>query len=211
MAISQNTLIGRVKNSVGEVTFSTWFSKNIIRSKPSTQHNPNTALQQTQRSIFRAAIAFYKQHAEPLNYIFTRVEGKYTANSKYATMNSQKFVGTENKLLPITTGILDFGTSIQLIEPFLSGVVYIADSWYVQGDFQLVKEYENEQFRIFFVFYDHTTGSSYIDQQIPVNQTAILGRWIQPFSNNIISCSVIIKTQKMSTIGETQTFFYNPF
>ena len=52
MAITQNTLIGKTKQSVGNATFTTWKGKNVLKSKPITVGNPKTLAQQKARKKF---------------------------------------------------------------------------------------------------------------------------------------------------------------
>ncbi len=60
MAVTQNTLIGRTKNSIGGVTFSTWKGLNVAKSKPISVANPNTPGQQVQRNRLSALVAIYR-------------------------------------------------------------------------------------------------------------------------------------------------------
>lgn len=50
MAVTQNTLIGRSRGSVGGTTFSKWKGLNVLKSKPESVEQPNTIGQQTQKN-----------------------------------------------------------------------------------------------------------------------------------------------------------------
>jgi hypothetical protein len=54
MAIVQNPIIGRAKNSMGNATFSTWMGKNVVKAKAISVGNPRTPAQQRQRLKFGA-------------------------------------------------------------------------------------------------------------------------------------------------------------
>lgn len=63
MAVTQNTLIGRSKGSVGGTTFSKWKGLNTLRSKPLTVENPQTDAQMAQRSKMALMVAAYRNLA----------------------------------------------------------------------------------------------------------------------------------------------------
>lgn len=60
MSITQNTLIGRTRQSIGGATFSTWKGLNVLKSKPITVANPRTAAQIAQRGKLAAAVLLYR-------------------------------------------------------------------------------------------------------------------------------------------------------
>lgn len=67
MAVSQNTLIGRTRGSVGGVTFSTWKGLNVLKGKAENVQQPNSDAQILQRNkmalmveVFRSAPALFK-------------------------------------------------------------------------------------------------------------------------------------------------------
>ena len=53
MAKVSNTLIGKTRGSVGNVTFTVWKGRNVIKEKSNAPANPNTLLQQAQRAKFK--------------------------------------------------------------------------------------------------------------------------------------------------------------
>lgn len=61
MAVTQNTLIGRSRGSVGGVTFSKWKGLNVIKSKPEQVENPQTIAQQTQRNRLALMVLLYRK------------------------------------------------------------------------------------------------------------------------------------------------------
>ena len=60
MAVTQNTLIGRTRQSVGGTTFSTWKGLNILKSKPISVANPKTVPQETQRAKMTLVVGLYR-------------------------------------------------------------------------------------------------------------------------------------------------------
>ena len=60
MAVVQNTLIGKSKQSVGGTTFSTWKGINVLKSKPTSVANPKTDLQLMQRSALQQVVSIYR-------------------------------------------------------------------------------------------------------------------------------------------------------
>jgi len=52
MAIVTIPLLGRAKKSAGEMTFTKWKDKNVLKNKASNVANPNTVNQQMRRSMF---------------------------------------------------------------------------------------------------------------------------------------------------------------
>lgn len=55
MAITQNPLIGRASGAYGGTVFTTFFNKNVIKTKPVTVRNPKTAAQIAQRNLMTLA------------------------------------------------------------------------------------------------------------------------------------------------------------
>jgi hypothetical protein len=58
MAIPSNTLIGKTKGSVGNVTFTTWKGRNVIKEKSNSPANPRTPAQVAQRAKFSKITAY---------------------------------------------------------------------------------------------------------------------------------------------------------
>jgi len=63
MAIVQNPLIGKSKQSVGGSTFTSWKGRNVLKSKPLEVANPKTIGQITQRNKLTLAVFVYRQIA----------------------------------------------------------------------------------------------------------------------------------------------------
>jgi hypothetical protein len=58
MAIVQIPLLGRARRSAGEMTFTKWKDKNVLKNKASNVSNPNTVNQQMARGMFATLILF---------------------------------------------------------------------------------------------------------------------------------------------------------
>lgn len=56
--IAQNPIIGKAKNKLGNVVFSTIFGKNIVKGKALSVHNPRTTKQTSNRIKFSVTLAF---------------------------------------------------------------------------------------------------------------------------------------------------------
>lgn len=67
MAVTQNTLIGRSRGSVGGTTFSKWKGLNTLRSKALTVENPQTDAQMAQRSKMTLMVAAYRNLAPAIS------------------------------------------------------------------------------------------------------------------------------------------------
>ncbi len=61
MARVSNPLIGRSRNKIGNVVFSTWKGINVLKEKPATVANPRTDGQVSQRSAFSQIVAIARQ------------------------------------------------------------------------------------------------------------------------------------------------------
>lgn len=58
MAIVQIPLLGRARRSAGEMTFTKWKDKNVLKNKASQVANPNTVNQQMRRGMFNQLVTF---------------------------------------------------------------------------------------------------------------------------------------------------------
>ena len=58
MAIVTIPLLGRAKKSAGEMTFTKWKNKNVLKNKASNVANPNTVNQQMRRGMFATLIQY---------------------------------------------------------------------------------------------------------------------------------------------------------
>lgn len=96
MARVQNTLIGRTSGSVGEVTFLTWKTINVIRKKMWGQPVSNTQPQLNQRQRYGILVNFYKYAAEAIEIGLHYVSKKMSAQNMFLKQNliPSKFIGT---------------------------------------------------------------------------------------------------------------------
>ena len=60
MAVTQNTLIGRTRGSIGGVTFSSWKGLNVAKGKAENVQQPNSDAQLLQRSKMALIVALYR-------------------------------------------------------------------------------------------------------------------------------------------------------
>lgn len=105
MAVTQNTLIGRSRGSVGGVTFSKWKGLNVIKSKPESVENPQTIPQQTQRNRLSAMVELYRKVASAVQAGFKSLA---INQSEYNAFVSQNIIeGTSITTAPDVE--LDYG------------------------------------------------------------------------------------------------------
>ena len=96
MAVPQNTLIGKTKQSVGNATFTTWKGINVLKSKPVSVANPRTQGQVNQRTMMANFVKLYRENAAIFNAGFRQLAVKQSAynaassaNLKNASINNQ--------------------------------------------------------------------------------------------------------------------------
>lgn len=87
MARVQNTLIGRSSGSVGNVTMLTVWRENVIRSKMSSQTNPNSPSQSLQRSRYNAVYDFYKNARSIIDVGVNYYDKHMSARNKFQKLN----------------------------------------------------------------------------------------------------------------------------
>jgi len=86
MAITQNTLIGRSKQSVGGTTFTTLLGKNVLKSKPVTVANPKTEGQINQRAKLALLVSIFRLNMGAFNVGFKEMAvGMYPYNAFTST------------------------------------------------------------------------------------------------------------------------------
>lgn len=91
MAITQNPLIGRAKQSAGGMTFTTWKGKNVLKTKATSVANPKTEGQLTQRAKMTALVSIFRAASAAVNIGFAaRAVGKSAFNA--FTSNNLKTV-----------------------------------------------------------------------------------------------------------------------
>jgi hypothetical protein len=91
--IVQNTLIGRSKQSIGNVVATTLLGKNVLKAKPLTVANPRTEGQINQRAKISAVVACGRAIAEAISYGFKEMAvGMYAFNAFTSTNTKNGFV-----------------------------------------------------------------------------------------------------------------------
>lgn len=88
MAVVQNTLIGKSRQSIGGATFSTWKGINVLKTKPTSVANPQSDKQMMQRSALQQMVAIYR-------IVSIGVKKGW---KKYATQKSEYNAFTSNAL-----------------------------------------------------------------------------------------------------------------
>jgi len=83
MAIMKQGILGGLSGSIGNVTGSSWKGKAVLKSKPQSVANPQTAAQTAQRTKFGFVVAFAKEilasHIKPLWDRFASGQSGYNA------------------------------------------------------------------------------------------------------------------------------------
>ena len=87
MAVPQNTLIGKTRQSVGNVTFTTWKGINVIKSKPVSVADPKTQLQLDQRAKLKNFVIDYRLNSAVINAGFKQQAVKMSAYNAAASAN----------------------------------------------------------------------------------------------------------------------------
>lgn len=89
MAISQNPIIGRTKKTLGNVVFTTWKGRNVIKTRPLTVGNPRTMRQQNQRAKFAVLVSLSKALMAKAKKKFCLNNGT-TEYNQFVSMNMQR-------------------------------------------------------------------------------------------------------------------------
>lgn len=87
MAIVQNTLIGRSRQSVGGTTFSTWKGLNVLKSKPITVANPDSDAQKMRRSALRQVVAIFRLIPAAVNAGFKKLAVHMSPYNAWSSVN----------------------------------------------------------------------------------------------------------------------------
>ena len=91
--IVQNTLIGRSKQSIGNVVATTLLGKNVLKAKPLTVANPKTEGQINQRAKLSAVVACARAISEVITIGFKEMAiGMYAFNAFVSTNSKNGFV-----------------------------------------------------------------------------------------------------------------------
>lgn len=99
MAVPQNTLIGKTRQSVGGTTFSSWKGINVLKAKAVAVANPNTVAQQNQRARMKALVAMYQQSFPPIQ------EGMIEQAVKMSEFNAFTSINLKNGSVTATAGV----------------------------------------------------------------------------------------------------------
>ena len=99
MAVSQNTLIGKTKQSVGGVTFTSWKGRNVIKSKAIAVANPRTPAQVAQRTQFSGCVKFFAAFSAILGLAMSRLATNVTASNKWSMLNIKSFSPVDGHLV----------------------------------------------------------------------------------------------------------------
>lgn len=87
MSIPQNTLIGKTRRSIGNVTFSTWKGINIMKSKPITVANPRTDRQQQQRDAQKQMVFLSRNISAAIRLGFNQLAIGMSAYNAFLSYN----------------------------------------------------------------------------------------------------------------------------
>lgn len=114
MARVSNPLIGKSRNKIGGVVFSSWKGINTLREKPATVANPKTPAQRAQRSAFAQMVAMgrailgaiqisFRQRAVQMSefnaFMRLNLDEAFTISGATATFDPTKLVGASGTLL----------------------------------------------------------------------------------------------------------------
>jgi len=107
MAIVQNTLIGRTRQSVGGTTFSKWKGSNVLRSKASSVKNPKTDGQVSNRAQMTGIVAYARA------ILFFIQLGLNEVSKNMSQYNS--FVKFNKGLIDFSTGVITAGRETEIV------------------------------------------------------------------------------------------------
>lgn len=87
MARISNPLIGRAKNKIGNVVFSTWKGINVLKEKPASVANPRTNGQVRQRSAFSTMVAIARMILPAIQVSFRQMAVQMSAYNAFVRAN----------------------------------------------------------------------------------------------------------------------------
>jgi hypothetical protein len=87
MAIVSNPLIGRTKQSAGNMTFTKWKDKNVLKNKATEVNNPRSPKQQAQRNAFAFLVTVFPLVALAINIGFKRISTSMTVFNTFIKEN----------------------------------------------------------------------------------------------------------------------------
>ncbi len=85
MAVVSNTITGKTRGSVGNVTFTTWKGLNVMKSKPTHVHYPNSLGQMQAKQKLIAVVAFYQSCSPFINLGFSQRAIKKSAYNAFVS------------------------------------------------------------------------------------------------------------------------------
>ena len=94
MAIVQIPLLGRARRSAGEMTFTKWKDKNVLKNKASQVSNPNTVNQQMRRAMFAYLVAAARQFLPVLDLGFIAYRNTMSQFNAFIKYNYGVYVTT---------------------------------------------------------------------------------------------------------------------
>ena len=92
MAVTQNTLIGRTRGSIGGVTFSKWKGLNVAKGKAENVQQPNTDAQLLQRSKMAIVVALYRSISAIVNTGFKSLAINMSEFNAFTSFNIKNAV-----------------------------------------------------------------------------------------------------------------------
>lgn len=117
MAVVQNTLIGKAKQSVGGTTFSSWKGINVLKSRPVSVANPQTDMQVARRNALTWIVGLYASMAVAVKKGWKKYAVKmseYNAFTSDALKNAFDYAGApvvtlDPGMLKLTAGTVTTG------------------------------------------------------------------------------------------------------
>jgi|GEM_PF-3159547 len=103
MAVTQNTLIGRTRGSIGGVTFSSWKGLNVAKGKAENVQQPNTDAQLLQRSKMALTVNMYRAISSIVKTGFASMAVNMSEFNAFTSYNIKNAVFA---LTPTTAGVL---------------------------------------------------------------------------------------------------------
>ena len=92
MAIVQIPLLGRARKSAGEMTFTKWKDKNVLKNKASNVANPDTVNQQMRRGMFAQLVVVARSYLPVLDIGFIAYRGVMSQFNAFIKYNYGTFV-----------------------------------------------------------------------------------------------------------------------
>jgi len=126
MAITQNTLIGKSKGSVGNATFTTWKGRNVLKSKAQNAYSNPTAVQVQNNNRFGIIVAFARLLRSMYKIGFSEIATDMTEYNKFVQLNNPEAFDTSqgNELTVLADQvILAKGTGPKITSVTSMGVV----------------------------------------------------------------------------------------